>query len=409
LTALARLCRRDANDNYIRGAAYSSLATGGTGVLAVLADDDKFAATEAGRNVLGQLAELTGAQSQPEELSRFETILAKAGGANPALASTLVRGFMSGRQRAGQSTEASSRVAEILEQLLRNAHALAQDDKQPLANRQDAVRVLALGEFAPVADMFAVLLEGRQPQELQLAAVETLGRFDDAEVARPLLEAWPGMSPRVRGAAADALFSRPKWLMAVFDAIEQEEVAATEFDPARIKLLQEHPNAEIRGRAGQLLSKLSVGSRQEVLNAYQPVLSLAGDAVRGKAAFQKTCAACHRLEDVGYEIGPNLATLKNRGAEAILLNVLDPNREVNPQYVNYLLATQDARTLSGMIVSETAASITLRRAENATDTVLRSEIDQLRSTGQSIMPEGLEKQIDQQTMADLIAYLLSIK
>ena len=97
--------------------------------------------------------------------------------------------------------------------------------------------------------------------------------------------------------------------------------------------------------------------------------------------------------------------MKTRGPEAILLNVLDPNREVNPQYLNYTVVTNDGRTLSGMIVSETATSVTLKRADNASDTVLRIDIEQLKSTGQSLMPEGMEKQIDKQALADLMAYL----
>ncbi len=99
--------------------------------------------------------------------------------------------------------------------------------------------------------------------------------------------------------------------------------------------------------------------------------------------------------------------MRNRGAEAILINVLDPNREVNPQYVNYVAITKEGRSLSGMIVAETAGGITLVRGEGAKDTLLRVELDELKSTGVSLMPEGLEKQIDQQTMADLLAYLLA--
>ena len=101
--------------------------------------------------------------------------------------------------------------------------------------------------------------------------------------------------------------------------------------------------------------------------------------------------------------------MKNRGAETILLNVLDPNREVNPQYLNYVLQTEDGRSLTGMIAAETANSVTLRRAENQTDTVLRVDIAALQSTGLSIMPEGMEKEISPQAMADLIAYVLSLK
>ncbi len=110
---------------------------------------------------------------------------------------------------------------------------------------------------------------------------------------------------------------------------------------------------------------------------------------------------------MGNEVGPSLAAIKNRGAETIFLNLLDPNREVNPQYVNYVAVLTDGRILSGMIASESATAITLRRAENATDTIQRSEIEQLRSTRQSLMPEGLEKQLDPQAVADIIAYLLA--
>ncbi len=101
-------------------------------------------------------------------------------------------------------------------------------------------------------------------------------------------------------------------------------------------------------------------------------------------------------------------TIKTRGAETILVNVLDPNREVNPEYLNYTVLTEDGRTMSGMIAAESATSLTLKRAESATDQVLRREIDVLQSTGMSIMPEGMEELIDVQGMADLIAYLMEI-
>jgi putative heme-binding domain-containing protein len=115
------------------------------------------------------------------------------------------------------------------------------------------------------------------------------------------------------------------------------------------------------------------------------------------------------VEGTGHELGPNLAAMKNRGPETILLNVLDPNREVNPQFLSYVLVTSEGKTLSGIIAAESATSVTLRRADGQGDEVLRSEIEELRSTGMSLMPEGLEKQIDQGAMADVIAYLMSLK
>jgi putative heme-binding domain-containing protein len=150
---------------------------------------------------------------------------------------------------------------------------------------------------------------------------------------------------------------------------------------------------------------LANSDRAKVVSTHRDVLSLAGDAERGRAVFRKVCAACHKMEGFGHEIGPSLAAMRNRGSEAILVNVLDPNREVNPQYLSYTVITADGRTLSGMIAAETATSIELRRAEDKSDTVLRIDIEAMKSTGMSLMPEGMEKQIDKQALADLLEYL----
>ena len=146
-----------------------------------------------------------------------------------------------------------------------------------------------------------------------------------------------------------------------------------------------------------------------MIDAYRGALALKGDAAKGKAFFQKTCVACHKLEKVGNDIGPNLVAFQARGAEAFLINILDPNLEVNPQYVDYVVVTRDGRTLTGLLAAETSTSITLKRAQGETDIVLRADIEKMRSTGLSLMPEGLEQQLDQQGMADLIAYLMAAK
>jgi putative heme-binding domain-containing protein len=125
--------------------------------------------------------------------------------------------------------------------------------------------------------------------------------------------------------------------------------------------------------------------------------------------FEKTCATCHRLEGVGSEVGPNLAAMQARGPESILVNVLDPNREVNPQYVDYVVETGDGRTLAGLLASETAVSVTLKQPGGVFKTVLRADIERITSSGLSLMPEGLEKSLDEQALADVIAYIMSVK
>jgi putative heme-binding domain-containing protein len=143
-----------------------------------------------------------------------------------------------------------------------------------------------------------------------------------------------------------------------------------------------------------------------VINSYRGALSLAADTERGRRVFQRDCLACHRLGDQGHEVGPNLLTIKNRTAEELLTQVLDPNREVAPNYQEYVVAIDDGRIATGVIVEETATSVTLRRAEAVQETILRQNIDEISSTGRSLMREGLEQKINLQEMADLLSFLL---
>src|SRR5204863_9189415 len=133
---------------------------------------------------------------------------------------------------------------------------------------------------------------------------------------------------------------------------------------------------------------------------YQPALSLKGDSARGKTVFEAACATCHRAGDLGKDVGPNLATIRQWSPDQALINILDPNREVAPNFVSYTVETKDGRTLDGLITDESAASLTLKRAEGLTEILLRRDIAQLSGSGLSLMPEGLEAAISVEQMAD---------
>ena len=104
-------------------------------------------------------------------------------------------------------------------------------------------------------------------------------------------------------------------------------------------------------------------------------------------------------------MGPSLETVQHRSPQEILIHVLDPNREVSPNFLDYTVRLADGRVLTGMIATETDAGLTLRRAQKQEDSILRSEIEEITSSGKSLMPEGMEQKITAQEMADLIFYL----
>lgn len=160
---------------------------------------------------------------------------------------------------------------------------------------------------------------------------------------------------------------------------------------------------------GEMVATPARRDREKIVESYAAALTLAGDTARGRMHFTKHCSVCHQPDGSGQTLGPSVDSLKSKGASVLLTSILDPNREVNPQYLNHVLVLHDGRVTSGMIADEGANSVTLRRADGMVETVLRIDIEAMQGTGLSIMPEGFEQSLDAQAMADLLAYLLDAR
>jgi putative heme-binding domain-containing protein len=175
---------------------------------------------------------------------------------------------------------------------------------------------------------------------------------------------------------------------------------------ARQKLTS-HGEVNIRNRAERLLSASSDPSRQKVLAEYEPALTLLGDASRGAELFKTKCAVCHRLGDLGNDVGPNLASLTDKSPRALLTSILDPSQAVEARYLNFVALTSDGQSVSGLVQSETATSVTLVGQNGERQSVLRADLEAFHSTGKSMMPDGLEKELDPQAVADILQYIIA--
>jgi len=224
---------------------------------------------------------------------------------------------------------------------------------------------------------------------------------------RWILRAWPSLSPGVRSAAIETLLSRPASIGVLFDALERGKIKTSEMDPARMALLRTTADATVKSRAEKLFAGAALSKRADVIAAYKGALDRPGNVEKGQMLFRKHCALCHRLENFGEQIGASLSGIRERGPEFLLVNILDPNREVLPKFLSYQAQTDAGRTLVGMIQNETATSVTLRRPDGTSETIPRASLESLRTTGVSYMPEGFETHLSVAEMADLIAYLLA--
>ena len=411
--ALAAIARRDVPDRWVRLAVLSSCLGRPGELLAKLTGDLVWRSSGTGRALLEQLAEQAGLQNRSDQVAEVLKCLESLPEDEKDLTRAVVRGLSRGLEKSGSPLRAQlasgGKAGQALAEMVEQSKAVAADGDQPLDRRVEAVRSLALASFEEAEDVLPDLLDSRQPQEVQVAAIRALSRFQESDVPEMIVDAWLGFTPKVRGEAAEALFARPERLSVLLGAIEDEVIRPSQLDPARVRFLMAHPDEPIRTEATRLLKSVQLAPRQEVVNAWRGVLAIDGDVDRGREVFKRECSKCHRLEDYGEELGLPLNTVQNRGPETILLSVLDPNREVLPQYLNYVVVTGEGLSVTGMIDTETATSITLKRAEGESDTVLRTNIDELVNTGLSIMPEGQEELVTKQEMADMIAYLMSIK
>ncbi|MGE3808409.1 MAG: c-type cytochrome, partial [Gemmataceae bacterium] len=345
------------------------------------------------------------------------SLLAEAKEASAPWQAALLDGLGQGMQSSQRSLSGIwDKPGPGLEQAVRQARPFfdraaktASDEKQSLAQRLAAVRLLGFGPAAVAEKALPELLTPANAAELQLAAVRALAAQEQPKVAELLLEGWAGYSPSLRREVVEVLFARVDRLGQLLDAVEKKQVQPGQLEATRIELLKKHPNAKIRARAGKLLAGSISPARGKIVADYQPALELQPDAARGKLLFKKNCSVCHRLENEGVEVGPDLlAALRNKSPQALLIDILDPSREVDPRYINYVVTTKAGKQYTGMISVETPTSLTLRRAEKAEDTILRNQLDEVIATSKSIMPEELEKQLGRQDVADVIAYLLSV-
>ena len=410
---LLKLAINDGADSWMQTAILSSIGNRRAEFLALAVRDPEARQRPHVRIITTAIASQMGSANAKDELAAFVKLIEglSTESADKALAEELVKALVS-KQPSAKDLLASAtdgKATEIVAAMIRDAQTVAADDKKTVADRVAAVRTLSSATYSDVQAVLGKLLQSREPQAIQSAALEVLGRFDEPAVTKLIFSAWPSQTPQVRATSIETLFARPLWIIAFLNAVEMGIIARADIDPARVILLQQHSNATIRDRAKILFAGASLTRRQEVVDAYQKSLDLKGDVERGRMHFRKTCAACHKLEGVGEQLGADLNAIKDRGTAAVLLNILDPNREVKPQFLSYVLIKNDGRTLAGLIIAETANSLTVRKADNMSETVLRVDIDELKSTGLSFMPEGLEKQLTMEAMADLLAYLNSIQ
>jgi len=412
--AVARIAKRDAGDQWIRTAVLSSVAQSSHQLLIRLLEDRAFAASSNGREMAEKLAYVTGVRNRPDEIGTLLDAAAALQTADEAsLRLQIVLGLGDGlKQVAGSLREdvASKRPGDkLLVALIEDAKRAALDNRETEHNRMAAARLLGCFSRAVAGPILVSLLSPAETEAIQSSAIAALAAYNDADISGILLAHWKEYTPDVRAETTRALLSREAWTLAYLHAAQADRSVTVSLPPVQRARLLEHKNRAIRDLAKLVLGSQTASPRSTVVADYKSCLSLKADLSIGRKVFERECSGCHQVGTTGHAIGPSLASSNARAPEALLMHVLDPNQYIPPQYVQYVAIDRTGRTFTGILTAQTSTSITLKREKEAVDTLLRSNIEELSSTGKSLMPEGLEKKLSKQEMADLIAYLQTVQ
>ncbi|QDS99084.1 PVC-type heme-binding CxxCH protein [Adhaeretor mobilis] len=301
----------------------------------------------------------------------------------------------------------NNQSVECLELLYANVRRMAADPNESTSGRIHALQLLGHQgkNIKEDRELLAEILAPQVPVAIQAAALDALSQLGGSHVGKQVLNKWEIFSPQLRSQVLDILLSRPDWTGLLLDRIEAGGISVSELDANHRGRIASQSGHQLQERLDQILADSSNTDRQEIIRQWEPVLELQGNANLGAAVFKKHCAVCHQPDNRGHSVGPDLSALTNKSPEAILESILDPNRAIDARYMNYQAFTSDGRSYSGVLVRESSSSVTLLSQDSKAYVLMRNSLEEIQSTGRSMMPEGIEKDMIPQEMADLLTYV----
>jgi putative membrane-bound dehydrogenase-like protein len=394
--ALMRLAVRNGADHWTRAAILSSVGGGrARRLLEALQGSGR-----APKPLLHELCAILGASQVAEDRDAVATYVE----AHPVYMSTALLGLADGMRRRGESIThwlsdkwKSSRFSDTANRM--------RDTTLSLDDRLEAIRLWGLQPIQTSGATLFGLLDPKQPPKIQAEAVRAIASHRHSDAAELLLAGWPDYSPTLRQRVLDAVTGRTTHHRTLSDQLQSGRITPSALAKRHIDRLRRSTDPVVRRLARKSLGGGRPSNRAKVIDRYRPALAKGGDADRGRKIFETNCIACHRRGGKGTAIGPDIETVRERTPAALLEQILDPSREVNPAYLLYVAETKDQRILAGSIVSETDAAITLQQVDGKREVLLRTQIESLKTSGLSLMPVGLESTITPDAMADLIAFL----
>ena len=407
---LAKLAVAGSTDHYRRAAVMSSVTLDRVGPFSERTFTRRGLPAKPDPSLWKDLVALiVGSKSQAASSSIIHLVTGyESPGERFALLADLIRELH--EQQVPATTILTPQDLDILRHSARQAITIALDESRSIPQRLGAIEVFGFDPQRSREELASLrrLLEPQVPAALQTASIKKLQQLGGAEQASEVLGRWTSLTPELRRVAIHEALQNLEWTRRLVALMEQGQVSIREIDLSSQAKLREHQDASIRAKAEQLLRAIP-SNRQGVVDAMVAHASTPSQEPLGKQMFTKHCAACHQLEGQGRAVGPDLTALSDKSRLALLTAILDPNRAVEDKYLSYTVVLESGQTKTGMLVEETATSLSIADANGETSQVLRSQVDIVHATGKSLMPEGLELVMTAAEVDAVVQYVRSVR
>ena len=414
---LAKLLRSDFEDKVIRDAVMSSLTI--KNIEPILTETFHLSPEDPDEQLIGVLLAQAAAMGRQDAiahplLAMTAALMADSSAGKIDSLATTVTNVASGD--VVRILRADAEFLKAMTDAAGIALKIATDETADVARRAAAIRFVGVSGLVTddKTNDFFQFLTPQSPLPIQLAAVQLMGRDLSPPIVQQLVERWKSLAPTVRAEAMASMLSRENSIGHLLDRIEAGDLASNALDASQRDRLINHSSGKISERARKVLGEETPSARSAVVEDFksqisnlQSEISRDEHAAAGKLVFEKRCATCHRLQDIGKEVGADLAALKDRSTDALLTAILDPNKAVESKFLVYTVVTKDGLQHSGMLKGETGGSLTLIGNDGKEITVVRADIEDLVGSQRSLMPEGLEKDLSSTDLSNVIAFVQS--
>ena len=359
-------------------------------VAAALADGDESSQLDLLQGMLDGL-EATGSHEAPPAWSRLYSQAASA--ENPELHSIAVR------------------LATIFgdkEAIAKLRQAVLDKESQAETRRASLLALLKVESGMPVSTLHQLAAE---PSALRRDAIQALIVRNDVDTPRVLLGVYSGLNAAERQDAISVLGTRRDSAIALLHAIDGGVVDRSDVSAFALQQLRSFQDSALKKGIAELWADDAERlKKSDEIARYKarmtPDYLATGSARAGRAVFERTCAKCHTLFGAGGNVGPDLTGSGRKKRDYVLSNLIDPSAIIDPAYRLTMMATTDGRVLSGFIVHQGDKFVTLR-TQDAQIKLAMNDVEELQTSRNSMMPEGMLRSFTDEQVRDLILYLAS--